>query len=35
MDIQEELLDYLEQKLPRNLYYHNIKHTIDVKLRLN
>lgn len=30
MDIQEELLDYLEQKLPRNLYYHNIKHTIDV-----
>ncbi len=30
MDIQEEVLDYLEHKLPENLYYHNIKHTIDV-----
>ncbi len=30
MDIQEELLDYLEKKLPSTLYYHNIKHTIDV-----
>ncbi|MBS2211193.1 HD domain-containing protein [Carboxylicivirga mesophila] len=30
MDIQEDLLDILEQKLPENLYYHNIKHTIDV-----
>jgi len=30
MDIQEELLDILEQRLPENLYYHNIKHTIDV-----
>lgn len=30
LDIQEELLDYLESKLPENLYYHNIKHTIDV-----
>ncbi|MCG8580044.1 MAG: HD domain-containing protein [Bacteroidales bacterium] len=30
MDIQEELLDILEHKLPENLYYHNIKHTIDV-----
>ena len=30
MDIQEEILDYLEHKLPENLYYHNIKHTIDV-----
>ncbi len=30
MDIQEELLDYLEQNLPLNLYYHNVKHTIDV-----
>ena len=30
MDIQEELLDLLEQKLPDTLYYHNIKHTIDV-----
>jgi adenylate cyclase len=30
MDIQEEMLDYLEHKLPKNLYYHNVKHTIDV-----
>ncbi|WP_430809394.1 MULTISPECIES: adenylate/guanylate cyclase domain-containing protein [unclassified Carboxylicivirga] len=30
MDIQEDLLDILEQKLPEDLYYHNIKHTIDV-----
>ena len=30
MEIQEELLDYLEQRLPANLYYHNVKHTIDV-----
>src|SRR5690606_32006718 len=30
MDIQEEILDYLEHKLPDNLYYHNVKHTIDV-----
>ncbi len=30
MDIQEEVLDILEQRLPENLYYHNVKHTIDV-----
>ena len=30
MDIQEALLDRLEQHLPANLYYHNVKHTIDV-----
>src|SRR5690554_6485903 len=24
------MLDYLEKKLPPHLYYHNIKHTIDV-----
>lgn len=30
MDIQEALLDRLEQQLPANLYYHNVKHTIDV-----
>lgn len=30
LDIQEELLDLLEQELPDKLYYHNIKHTIDV-----
>ena len=29
-EIQEELLDYMEHKLPKNLFYHNIKHTIDV-----
>lgn len=30
MDIQERLLDRLEQQLPKNLYYHSVKHTIDV-----
>lgn len=30
MDIQEFMLDMLEQQLPKNLYYHNVKHTIDV-----
>ena len=30
MDIQEYMLDMLEQQLPSNLYYHNVKHTIDV-----
>lgn len=30
MDIQEELLDFMEQKLPDDLHYHSIKHTIDV-----
>ncbi|MDG5799925.1 adenylate/guanylate cyclase domain-containing protein [Marinilabiliaceae bacterium ANBcel2] len=30
MDLQEEMLDYLEVNLPDNLYYHNVKHTIDV-----
>lgn len=30
MDIQEEVLNLLEKNLPNNLYYHNIKHTIDV-----
>lgn len=30
LDIQETLLDRLEQHLPNNLYYHNVKHTIDV-----
>ncbi len=29
-DIQEAVLDKMERELPRNLYYHNIKHTIDV-----
>lgn len=30
MDLQEEVLDIMEQNLPANLFYHNIKHTIDV-----
>lgn len=30
MDLQELVLDLMEDQLPRNLYYHNIKHTIDV-----
>ncbi|MFT3740065.1 MAG: adenylate/guanylate cyclase domain-containing protein [Breznakibacter sp.] len=30
MDIQEIMLDRLEQLLPDNLYYHSVKHTIDV-----
>ncbi len=30
MDLQEMVLDLMEEHLPKNLYYHNIKHTIDV-----
>jgi len=29
-DLQEYILDKLEKELPNYLYYHNIKHTIDV-----
>ncbi len=29
-DIQEMILDRLENELPRYLYYHNVKHTVDV-----
>ena len=29
-DIQEILLDKLERELPEGLYYHNVKHTVDV-----
>lgn len=29
-DIQEVILDKLEKELPRYLYYHNVKHTVDV-----
>lgn len=29
-DIQEYMLDRLEKELPSNLYYHNVKHTVDV-----
>ena len=30
MDIQEAILDRLERELPSFLYYHNVKHTVDV-----
>jgi class 3 adenylate cyclase len=29
-DIQEIILDKLERELPKYLYYHNVKHTVDV-----
>ena len=29
-DLQELVLDKLEKELPKNLYYHNVKHTVDV-----
>jgi class 3 adenylate cyclase len=29
-DLEEEVMDLLEKHLPDNLYYHNVKHTIDV-----
>ncbi len=29
-DLQELILDKLERELPKNLYYHNVKHTVDV-----
>ena len=29
-DLQEVILDKLEKELPRYLYYHNVKHTVDV-----
>ncbi len=29
-DLQELMLNKLERELPKNLFYHNIKHTIDV-----
>jgi class 3 adenylate cyclase len=29
-DLQEQVLDLLEKKLPKYLYYHNVKHTVDV-----
>ena len=30
MDLEEEMLDYLQKHLPESLTYHNVKHTIDV-----
>ncbi|MCB0401659.1 MAG: HD domain-containing protein [Flavobacteriales bacterium] len=29
-DIERKVLDYLQEKLPKHLYYHNYTHTIDV-----
>ncbi len=29
-DLQEYILDKLEKELPQSLFYHNIKHTVDV-----
>ncbi len=29
-DIQEIILDKLEKELPKHLFYHNVKHTVDV-----
>jgi hypothetical protein len=29
-DLQEDILDRLENGLPKYLYYHNVKHTVDV-----
>jgi class 3 adenylate cyclase len=29
-DLQEIILDKLEKELPQSLYYHNVKHTVDV-----
>jgi adenylate cyclase len=29
-DIQEHIFDTLESELPNDLYYHNLKHTVDV-----
>jgi adenylate cyclase len=30
MDLQELILDKLEKELPKSLFYHNVKHTVDV-----
>lgn len=32
-DLEETVLNMLEEKLPKNLYYHNLKHTIDVTVQ--
>ncbi|MBI9067670.1 MAG: HD domain-containing protein [Salinivirgaceae bacterium] len=33
-DLEEHIMNILEEKLPRNLYYHNLKHTIDVTVQV-
>ena len=32
-DLEEYMLDKLERELPKYLYYHNLKHTIDVGIQ--
>jgi len=33
-DLEEHVMNILEEKLPRNLTYHNLKHTIDVTVQV-
>ncbi len=33
-DLEEHVMNILEEKLPRDLYYHNLKHTIDVTVQV-
>lgn len=33
-DLEEHVMNLLEEKLPKNLYYHNLKHTIDVTVQV-
>lgn len=33
-DLEEHVMNILEDKLPKNLYYHNLKHTIDVTVQV-
>ena len=33
-DLEEYVMNMLEDKLPKNLYYHNLKHTIDVVVQV-
>ena len=33
-DLEEHIMNILEEKLPRSLYYHNLKHTIDVTVQV-
>ncbi len=33
-DLEEHIMNILEDSLPRNLYYHNLKHTIDVTVQV-
>ncbi len=33
-DLEEIILDRLEKELPKHLYYHNLKHTIDVVIQV-